>query len=370
LLEGDAAADHLVRVELTEVSAKPVTVEYRTIDQSATANLDYLESHGTVVFNAGQTSATIPIRILGDATVEPDETISIELSNVTGAILAADRVTVVIENDDRSWTGPARHSFTAADGSRVDASVYMPASSRGPSPVILWVPGDTAYDAAGTSIAALRQTARGYAVLSVTYRAAATARFPAQLVDLRAAVRWLRENAIALGVDGSRIAVWGTGTGAHLAALLGTESSDAATRVQAVVAWGAISDLTSLQSDALGCGPFDWNALDSPVAQLIGCAPDQCPDLAAAASPVRHANAGDAPILLMHGAADCLVAPRQSERFHDALRAVGVDATLRIIDFAGHDDAFWTSAAASAEVDAFLDAKLQGDDGRRRSVRR
>jgi acetyl esterase/lipase len=371
IAEGNSAFNELVRVDLTETSAWPITVDYRTVDGTATANVDYLESYGTVVFNPGQTSATIPIRILGDAIIEPDETFTIEMTNAAGAAPADDRVTVVIANDDLPHRAPQAHTIATSEGAAVKATFYAPAASAGPWPVIVWTPGDTAYDGAGGEIAALPLTAQGYAVLSVSYRSAAKAPFPAQLLDLMAAVRWLRANAVTLGIDPARIVAWGAGAGGHLAALLGTGmgDTDPASRVHAVVAWGGISDLSSLQTDAFGCSTTNWNAANSPASQLIGCPLQQCPASADATAPARYANAGDAPMLLMHGSADCLVGPGQSQRLYDALRQAGVDVTLRIVAFVDHDDPHWTSAAAFAEVEAFLDAKLKGDSGRRRGVR-
>jgi acetyl esterase/lipase len=375
LAEGSDAYDELVRVELTAASALPVTVDYQTVDETATANVDYVESFGTLVFNPGQTVATIPIRILGDAAIESDETFTIRLTNPAGAALVDDRVTLVIANDDVSYRAPVPYTIATEHGSPVQATFYAPAvtsADAGPRPVILWIPGDTAYDGTGGDIAALRATARGYAVLSVAYRATSKAAFPAQLLDLMAAVRWLRANAVTLDVDSRRIVAWGIGTGAHLATLLGTGydgTSDSASRVHAVIAWGGISDLSTLQTDAYRCSTMSWNAPSSPASQLIGCSPQQCPAMAEATAPARYANAGDAPMLLMHGSTDCFVGPRQSERLHDALKRAGVDVTLRIIDFTGHNDSCWTSAAAFTEVDAFLDAKLKEGSGRRRGAR-
>jgi acetyl esterase/lipase len=369
--EGDSAHEVLVRVRLTEVTAAPVTVDYRTVDGTATAGADYAETHGTLLFDAGQTEATIVVRLLGDTNVEPEETFAIDLTNARGATVPLDRATVVIANDDISYRPPVHHTIATSDGVSLPAAFYAPVTSNGPWPVIVWVPGDRAYDGLGGDVAALRETARGYAVVSVTYRSAANAPFPAQVFDLMAAVRWLRANAATLNVDPNRIVAWGAGTGGHLAALLGTGlgALDAESRVQAVVDWNGIADVTSLQSDSLGCGTTDWNAAGSPASQLIGCALQACPESANAAAPARYARAGAAPLLLMHGSADCLVAPRQSERLYDAWKSAGADATLRIIPFTGHDDAYWTSAAAFAEVDAFLDAKLQGTRGKGRAVR-
>lgn len=347
-----------------------MAVDYRTVDGTAKANIDYVASHGTIVFNPGQTIESIPIRILGDAGIEPDETFTIELSGASGAIVAAERAMVVISNDDQSYRAPVEHEIATDDGAMVRATIYAPAAGDGPWPVIVWIPGDTACDGAGGGIAALPQTARGYAVISVAYRSAKKAPFPAQILDLMSAVRWMRANAVTLNIDPKRVAAWGTGAGGHLAALLGTGFDGADPAVQAVVNWGGISDLSSLQADAYACSRTVWNAAGSPASQLIGCPLEQCSAAAEATAPARYGNAGDAPMLLMHGSADCFVAPRQSERLYDALRRVGVDVTLRIIDFAGHDDAYWLSAAAFDEVDAFLAEKLAEEDkGRRRTVR-
>lgn len=370
LEEGDAAHDALVRISLTEAATSPVTVDYRTVDGTAKAGDDYLESHGTLLFDPGQTSAAIPIRILGDTTVEPDETFRIELANVNGAAVAAAPIELVLANDDLSYRPAAAYAFPSTGGATVRATFYAPAASAGPWPVILWIPGDTVWDGIGGDLAALRETARGYAVVSVAYRPAATAPFPAQVDDLRAAVRWLRANAVTLNVDPRRVVAWGAGAGGHLAALLGTgmNDPDPAARVDAVIDWGGISDLASLQADAFGCSTIDWNTAASPASQLLGCALEACPDAADAADPARYAARDAAPMLLMHGSSDCFVAPRQSARLADALSRAGADVTLRIVDFAGHADSWWTSAAAFGEVDAFLDAKWKGGRGRSRAV--
>jgi dipeptidyl aminopeptidase/acylaminoacyl peptidase len=71
----------------------------------------------------------------------------------------------------------------------------------------------------------------------------------------------------------------------------------------------------------------------------------------------------------MQGNADCEVGVQQATRFADALRAAGVDVTLRTYDGVGHNDAFWQSEAAFATVEAFLDAKLKAPPRRRATGR-
>jgi dipeptidyl aminopeptidase/acylaminoacyl peptidase len=167
-----------------------------------------------------------------------------------------------------------------------------------------------------------------------------------------------------LGVDARRVAAWGVGAGGHLAALLGTGA-----RVQAVVDWSGIGDPSTLESDALACSTIDWNAPTSPASLLLGCAPSECPESAAAASPASYAAASDAPMMLMHGDADCVIAPNQSTRLYDSMKRAGADVTLRMVAGVGHDDAFWTTADAFAGVESFLDARLKSGPPHQRAVR-
>jgi acetyl esterase/lipase len=66
-----------------------------------------------------------------------------------------------------------------------------------------------------------RLASHGFATASVTYRLSDEASFPAQIHDVKAAVRWLRANADAHGIDSDGIGVWGDSAGGQLAALLG-----------------------------------------------------------------------------------------------------------------------------------------------------
>jgi acetyl esterase/lipase len=361
IVEGNAAHDEALRIDLSAPATQLVTVEYRSVDGTAIAGSDYVAAQGTITFLPGQTSATIPLRIFGDSDIEPEETFAIALTNAIGATIGTPNVTIEIANDDLSYRAAADYTYATVDGTALRATVFSPINADGARPAILWIEGDGAYDAQDDSIAALRQTARGYTVVRLSYRSPAVAPFPAQIHDLQTAVRWLRANATMLGLDVNRFIAWGTGAGGHLAALLGTGmgSNDRADRVQAVIDWSGIADPAALDRDALACSTIRWNAATSPVSQLIGCSAAECPASADATAPARYVAAGDAAMLLMHGAADCFVSPMQSERLYDSLKRAGVDATLRVYDDVGHGGAFWTSAAAYADVDAFLDRTMQ-----------
>jgi len=197
----------------------------------------------------------------------------------------------------------------------------------------------------------------GIAVASIDYRLSGEARWPAQLHDAKAAVRWLRRRSADLGIDPARIAAWGESAGGHLAELLGLTIDDDAlegqvgvvgpsSAVAAVVAWYAPSDIAAVATD-LGADPMDATSRE---ALLIGAATPTVPELAAQASPISHVAPNGIPFLLLHGRADRLVPAVQSERLHDALVAAGVSAELHPYDGADH---MWLGAGgAAAAADA------------------
>jgi acetyl esterase/lipase len=365
-------------VHLSAPSLEPVTVAFATNDGTAKAGEDYLAASGTLTFAPGQTAKPISVTIVGDTTLESDEQFLIVLSSPAGALLDGGPATVTILNDDASFHASA-FEYANPGGTSLMLDVYTPVTGNGPFPVVLWIPGTVAYAPSGDP-AALRQTMRGYVVIVASYRAAGMAPFPAQLDDLKAAVRWIRANAVRLNIDPQHLGVWGSGAGGHLAALLGTTGDTASAgslaegnpafsnRVQVVIDWGGAADLLHLQADAPASCAASFNAPTSPQSLLLGCALQACSAAALAASPQSFITSDDAPTLLMHGAADCVVPAEQSRRFYTALRAAGVEATLNVIDGVGPFDTYWLSAVANAQVDAFLDAHLKTATTRRRGA--
>jgi acetyl esterase/lipase len=172
--------------------------------------------------------------------------------------------------------------------------------SPGSHPVVIWIHGGgwSGGDRISEADYALQLVCRGYVVVGVDYRRSWEAPYPAQLIDVRNAIRVVRHRAAELGVDPSRVGLWGASAGAHLAAMVGTTNEwpeassspvvDETADVQAVVAWWAPTNLLSM-----GTG---WPStctthrdVDDPASnesKLIGCPPSLCPDAARAASPI------------------------------------------------------------------------------------
>ncbi|WP_329538923.1 alpha/beta hydrolase [Streptomyces sp. NBC_01358] len=236
-----------------------------------------------------------------------------------------------------------------ATGGELRLDLYLPEGVPGPRPVIVWLPGGGWQRAArgmGPHLGRLFAQ-RGYAMADIEYRSSRTALWPAQLHDVKAAVRYLRSVAQDRGLDAERIGAWGSSAGGHLAALLGLTGGDPAwegngghaaysSDVQAVVDGYGPADLLHMDADSLPGGVVNDIDPSSPPWGLLGGPTTEHPEPASQASPVSHVGAQAAPFLILHGDADLLVGPRQSQRLFDALHAAGAEATLVSVHGAGH----------------------------------
>ena len=87
-------------VSLSRRIGRTITVDYATSDGTATAGTDYTATSGTLTFAPGENSATIEVPVIDDAHDEGDETLTLVLSNASGAYIADDKATGTIKNSD------------------------------------------------------------------------------------------------------------------------------------------------------------------------------------------------------------------------------------------------------------------------------
>jgi acetyl esterase/lipase len=223
--------------------------------------------------------------------------------------------------------------------------LVVPAATPGVVPVLVWIHGGawlfgSPKQRAGFLMEADPFTAAiraGFAVASAQYRLSGEARFPAQLDDVRAAVRWLRRHGDQVGVDRERIGVWGESAGGHLAAMVALTGNDQDdSRVHAAVCWYAPTNLLTMQSQAQPSATIDHDAADSPESLLIGAALTEHPELGRAASPIAYVTGQAPPMLLVHGDQDLVVPVGQSEELAAALTAAGAEVELSLVPGADH----------------------------------
>lgn len=258
--------------------------------------------------------------------------------------------------------------------------IYLPEEGEGPFPVILSIHGGAflAWDKSDSQVEPmLHGLRRGYAVVAANYRLSFEARFPAQMHDLKAAVRWIRANASRYSFDPQKIAAWGGSAGGYLSAMLGTSAGvpeledlglgnpDQPCDVQAVVAWYPPTDFLTMDAQLIRAGlppeaGKEHSAPNSPESLLLGAQVTMVPDRARLASPATHVTADAPPFLLQHGTKDSTVPAQQSVELAEVLRRVlGEDKVrLELIDDAVHLDPKFQSPENLDRVFRFLDQHL------------
>lgn len=262
--------------------------------------------------------------------------------------------TVVHRDLDYVGDGHPRHTL----------DLYLPPDVENP-PLIIWIHGGAWLAGDKANPRPLPYLSKGYAVASINYRLSHHALFPAQILDCKRAVRWLRANAAGFGYDPERFAVWGESAGGHLAALLGTtgdtsvfEPSDGfevTSRVQAVVDFFGPTDLLQMDDHRLPDGMVH-NAPDSPESKLVGGPLQENREKAESADPVRYVSPEDPPFLIVHGDSDPLVPHHQSQLLAAALEAAGVPVIFYTVKGGGHGG--FRDPKVTTLVEEFLACRL------------
>ena len=183
---------------------------------------------------------------------------------------------------------------------------------------------------------ATRLSDSGIAALNITYRLAPANRFPAPILDTKDAIRWIKGNANALGIDPERVCLFGYSAGAHLALMGGfTRPSDGlddsqppSAKVFAFQSGTELENLpTSLEVSAIVAGgaPSDLTGgnYNEYYEKFFGRPPSEIPGIYKAASPITYVRKELPPVFLYHGKFDWIVDVEQSRRLVDKLRSSG-----------------------------------------------
>jgi acetyl esterase/lipase len=228
--------------------------------------------------------------------------------------------------------------------------LYLPkAAAEKPRPLVVfihgggWESGDKGDAFLGLLFPLIKDGA--FAGASVNYRLTDEARWPEQIYDCKAAIRWLRSHAKELNVDPEKIGVIGISAGGHLVSLLGTSDGvkdlegalgkdlQTGSRVRCVVnICGAENFLTITDHPSI----IKFNEAASCTGKLFGKAMPEAKDQAAAASPVTYITPDDPPVMTVHGTKDTLVPFEQATEFQAALKKAGVPNVLVTGKNGGH----------------------------------
>ncbi len=247
-------------------------------------------------------------------------------------------------------------AYAETDNPRQMLDLFLPGKKhKGPLPVIIFIHGGGWRN--GDKRSGLKRVqpfleSGQYAAASVGYRLSGEAKWPAQIHDCKAAIRWIRKNGKNYGLNTDKMAVWGTSAGGHLVAMLGTsgdvDSMDGRTgpypevssRVTCVADFFGPTDFLLMNKTAIPGASLDHDSVDSPESLLIGAPIQENPELVKTINPITYVSKDDPPFLIVHGTQDPLVSFNQSELLRAALNKAGVDNTLITVKGGGHGKGF------------------------------
>lgn len=249
--------------------------------------------------------------------------------------------------------------YARVDGRTLLLDLHMPAGDH-PPPLVIYLHGG-AWRRGDKAEVPPFLVQQGFAVASLDFRSSEEARFPANLHDIKAGIRFLRANAAHHGYRADRIAITGSSSGGHLAALAGVTSGhpalegdvgdhdDASSSVQAIITWVGASNLSTIVAQST---PEGLKVRVPALQGLLGALPVDVPELALLASPVEHVDAGDPPVLILHGDQDELMPVNQALELDAAYRRAGLVAEMMIINGVGHvARPFFSGPATERAVD-------------------
>lgn len=222
---------------------------------------------------------------------------------------------------------------TTSDTNKLD--IYIPWSgATAPYPVVIWVHGGDFKSGSKSSPRSVdRLLSEGYAVVSVNYRLSDEATWPAQMIDMKSAIKFIKDNAATYKFNKDKIAVWWEDAGWYIAtATLLNLGLDPELRIQAGVDWYGPVDFATMDSDTekAKIGEKYVSKEWSPESRLLGVTIKDGDNTVKAASLltlVAQYPSATPPILIMHGKLDDHIAYYQSERLRNAIQGrFGKDA--------------------------------------------
>ncbi len=257
--------------------------------------------------------------------------------------------------------------FGNGGGRELKLDVYYPdaAADKRTAVIQLYGGGFTAGSKDGrNTISATMLAQRGYLGICTTYRLAPETKWPQQLYDVKATIRWTRAHASELGIDPDKITLAGYSAGGLLALLAaGTPNRselegdvgtpDVGSQVAAVMAYFAATPRKA--SDGSDHVLMPAGSAEAAYAEV---------------DPFRYISPAYPPAIFFHGSADTTVPYSQSQRFSEELRAAGVATELHIFDSMPHIfDRYEPYGGMCADLsDAFLDRTIVEPRGYERPV--
>ncbi len=246
--------------------------------------------------------------------------------------------------------------------------LFLAPAAEAPTPLIVWVHGGAWRAGSKTDVPIQALVARGFSIASVDYRLSTVARFPAQVHDIKAAIRFLRASAAKHHLDPDKFVIAGSSAGGHLAALVGVsnghqelegslgEHLSVSSDVQAIVSFFGASNLETILAQST---PHGLSVRVPALQLLLGGQPTEQPELAKLASPVTHVDDHDPPLLLIHGDQDPQMPINQSHELQGAYERVKRPCQFEVIHGGAHGGPPFFDATRLELVEKFLRQSLR-----------
>ncbi len=243
--------------------------------------------------------------------------------------------------------------------------LYRPKNNQEKLPTIIYIHGGGWEGGNHEDCPAEKIVVHDYAVACIQYRLSGKAKFPAQIIDIKEAVRWLKLQAREYNLDPNNFAAWGESAGAHLASLLGTS-----TGIKEIEGNNYLSVSSNIKAVVDWFGPVDYQILeekqDTPMAiafrKLIGIKNIQEESnflkKIKLASPTSHLDQNDPSFLIFHGKKDNVVPVAQSKYFHQQLQNKNIPSQLITRNNANHFKGF-TNKDIEEQAIPFLNKHLK-----------
>ena len=243
--------------------------------------------------------------------------------------------------------------------------LYMPTNATKPA-LMVWIHGG-AWSGGSKENPPTEFIEHGFALASINYRLSGEAKFPAQIHDIKAAIRFLRANAQKYGFDADKIILWGSSAGGHLAVLAGVTNGNAdlegnlgenlqtSSKVQAILDYYGPTNLTTILKQST---PHGLN-VRTPALELLFGKPVK--DISAElnlASPVFHIDKNDPPLFICHGDQDIQVPINQSIELYGKYKQAGLKVEMEFIYGAAHGGKEYTNPVLIEQVLKFLKNSL------------
>lgn len=212
-------------------------------------------------------------------------------------------------------------------------------------PLVVWIHGGAWRSGSKSDVPITSVMSSGFAIASVEYRLSPEAPFPAQIHDIKAAIRFMRANSDRYQLDPKRFVIAGASAGGHLAALAGVsdgvaeldgklgEHLQVSSRVEAIVSFFGASNLQTILAQST---PFGLNMRVPALELFLGGQPDTKPELARLASPVAHVDANDPPLWLYHGDQDPQMPINQAHELQGAYKRANLPVRFEVLHNSKH----------------------------------